>query len=1704
VTGVDGITPTGTLTYSLFTNGTCTSPASTTQEVTLAAGSVPNSSSTGALGAGSYAFQATYNGDANYGASTSSCEPFSVLASSSSTGTIVIDDATGNPPTGNEVTGSAFHDTASVTGVDGIIPTGTLTYSLFTNGTCTSPASTTQDVTLAAGSVSNSSSTGSLGAGSYSFEATYNGDANYKSSTSPCEPLTVLASSSSTGTIVIDNATGNPTTGNEVTGSAFHDTASVTGVDGITPTGTLTYSAFTNGTCSGPAIAIHSVGLLAGVVPPSGTTQPLGAGMYSFQATYKGDANYKSSTSPCEPLTVLASSSSTGTIVIDDATGNPPTGGEVTGSAFHDTATVTGVDGFTPTGTLTYSFFTDGTCTGAASTTQDATLAAGSVPNSSSTGALAPGSYAFQAIYNGDTNYKASTSPCEPFSVVASPSSTDTTVIDNATGKPPTGTEGTGSAFHDTATVVGVTGFTPTGTVTYSFFHNGNCRGTPITTQTVGLNPDGTVPDSNTTGALGADNYAFEANYSGNTDYDISTSACEPFSVGRGVSTTDTQVIDNATGLPPPNPPTEVIGSSFHDTATVTGVTGFTPTGTLTYNFWTNGACSLGPLTTQTVTLRTDGTVPDSASTGPLVAGSYSYQATYRGDANEGASSSSCEPFTVVTSPSSTGTTVIDDTTGNPPTGNEVTGSAFHDMATVTGVDGFAPTGTLTYSFFTDGTCTGAASTTQDVTLATGSVPNSSSTGALAPGGYSFQATYNGDANYLPATSPCEPFTVIPATPTMGTTVAVEPSGLPPTGSEGTGSAFHDAATVTGVTGFTPTGIVTYSFFDNGTCTGSPSTTLAVALIGGAAPNSSSTGALAAGSYSFQATYNGDTNYGTSTSGCELFIVIPATPTTATAVAVEPSGIPPNGTQVTGTPFHDTASVTGVDGFTPTGTLTYSFFTNGTCAGSPSTTQTVDVVGGSVPNSSSTGALAAGSYAFQATYNGDANYLAAASPCEPFTVVASPSSTGTTVVVEPSGLPPTGNEVTGSAFHDTASVTGVDGITPTGTLTYSLFTNGTCTSPASTTQDVTLAAGSVPNSSSTGSLGAGSYAFQATYNGDANYGASTSPCEPFTVVTSLSSTGTTVLVDATGSPPTGDEVTGSAFHDMATVTGVDGIAPRGTVTYSLFPLGDCGGLPSTTEDVTLAGGSVPDSNSTGPLAAGNYSFQATYNGDTNYRSSTSPCEPFSVGKTRSTTATQVIVDATGNPPTGSEATGSSFTDTATVTGVSGFTPIGSVIYDFFDNGTCGGSPVTTLAVSIQAKGVVPNSLSSGPLAAGSYSFEASYGGDANDGTSISVCEPFTVVASTSSAATQVIDDATGQPPTNPPTEVTGSIFHDTATVTGVSGFTPSGTLTYDFFNNGSCSETPANSQDVTLAADGSVPNSTATAPLTPGSYSFEATYHGDQGARPDPNYLPATSACEPFTVLLATPTVATQVVSDATGSPPTGSEVTGSAFHDTATVTGSGGIIPTGTVTYSFFANGLCNGDPATNPQTVSLAADGKVPPSSTTGRLTPGSYSFRADYGGGDNYASTTSACEPFTVNKVSPTVTTAVFDAASNMHWIGTETAGASAFDTATVSTVTGFTPTGTVTYTLFPNGACTGNAANTQTVTVTSGAVPPTSATGPLGAGSFSYHATYSGDANFAASTGACEPFTVGAGPPKPPPAPPPAPPTPVTSAPVPVTG
>jgi hypothetical protein len=82
-------------------------------------------------------------------------------------------------------------------------------------------------------------------------------------------------------------------------------------------------------------------------------------------------------------------------------------------------------------------------------------------------------------------------------------------------------------------------------------------------------------------------------------------------------------------------------------------------------------------------------------------------------------------------------------------------GSTDYDTATLTGATADAG-GHVTYSVYSDPTCTTLVQTAGTVLVFNGHVPDSYLVSFAAPGTYYWQAAYSGDANNAPAVSPCD------------------------------------------------------------------------------------------------------------------------------------------------------------------------------------------------------------------------------------------------------------------------------------------------------------------------------------------------------------------------------------------------------------------------------------------------------------------------------------------------------------------------------------------------------------------------------------------------------------------------------------------------------------------------------------------------------------------------------------------------------------------------------------------------------------------------------------------------------------------------------------------------------------------------------------------------------------------------------------
>jgi uncharacterized repeat protein (TIGR01451 family) len=197
------------------------------------------------------------------------------------------------------------------------------------------------------------------------------------------------------------------------------------------------------------------------------------------------------------------------------------------------------------------------------------------------------------------------------------------------TPSPTTVTLGTNSVtLTDSATLSG--GNSPTGTITFLLFHNGDT--TPVHTEVVNVNGNGTYTTPTgftlpTTGTV-TGTYEWDARYSGDannnafSDFDDSDEQVTVSAASPAISTT-------------PSPSTAMLGATLQDVADLTG--GYHPTGSITFRLYAPGVNpTVGPATyTENVTgVNGNGTYHTTVGFASNATGIWHWVATYNGDSN--------------------------------------------------------------------------------------------------------------------------------------------------------------------------------------------------------------------------------------------------------------------------------------------------------------------------------------------------------------------------------------------------------------------------------------------------------------------------------------------------------------------------------------------------------------------------------------------------------------------------------------------------------------------------------------------------------------------------------------------------------------------------------------------------------------------------------------------------------------------------------------------------------------------------------------------------------------------------------------------------------------------------------------------------------------------------------------------------------------
>jgi hypothetical protein len=646
-----------------------------------------------------------------------------------------------------------------------------------------------------------------------------------------------------------------------------------------------------------------------------------------------------------------------------------------------------------------------------------------------------------------------------------------------------------------------------------------------------------------------------------------------------------------------------------------------------------------------------------------------------------------------------------------------------------------------------------------------------------------------------------------------------------------------------------------------------------------------------------------------------------------------------------------TATVSGKGGVYPTPQGNVDFYDNGSDLG-PATLSNGTA-------SYTTQALTGSSHSFSAKYDGDNNYGTVTAQAGGSNSAAS----ATTLQLTVSPNPP----VAGGSTSLTAAIgyALTNGAAPTGTVNF--YEDGSLLS------SVAVSGGQAVYSS-TGLSGTTQHQFYAVYNGDTNYQSSTSS----TVTTAASgSVATTTTMTVTPNPP----VYANATTLSATVAPASGGGtPTGTVSFY-----EDGALFITE---TLSGG-VASYVGAGFSGSSAHTFYAVYNGDTTYKTSTSPTVN-TAASGGSTTTTALTVSP--NPPVSGSATTLTATITYTLTNTA---PSGTVMF-YEDNAVLG-----TGAVSNGTAMLSSSALSS----ATTHEFYAVYSGDTNYKTSVSPGVA-TSASSATNATTTTLAVSPNPPVTGGTTSLTASIGY---TATGVA---PTGNV--EFYEDG-------NALTVEPVQGGTATLSSGFYTTAGASHSFFAIYLGDS------NFKTSTSAT--VTATSAASSVTTTTALTVSPNPP----VSGKTTTLTAAISQTGSTSsPTGTV--SFYQDSSLLGTTAVSGSSASYSSTAI---SGTT------AHSFDAVYSGDSSFKSSTSAAVTSAASTTTATTTITVSAASASVALGGTDVLTGTIMPSSIVNSTA---PTGTITFSSAQGTLCIATVssnAGSCTATLTTGGTQAISA-------------------------------------------------------------
>lgn len=440
--------------------------------------------------------------------------------------------------------------------------------------------------------------------------------------------------------------------------------------------------------------------------------------------------------------------------------------------------------------------------------------------------------------------------------------------------------------------------------------------------------------------------------------------------------------------------------------------------------------------------------------------------------------------------------------------------------------------------------------------------------------------------------------TIAQAAPTIATQASA---------TAGLGSTISDTAFVSGRAFPASTANVHFDLYgpDDVTCSGTPVFSSDTAISDTQSNVTSATfSPTSIGTYRWVARYDGDANNQAVTGQCndanESVIVTQAAPMIETTASAD--------TRLGAGVLTDTATVSGRIGAVAGSNVTFNLFgpDDATCASGSVFESVVGLpIESDVVTSAPFTPTVPGTYRWIASYDGDANNLAAAGEC---------NDDGESVGVDkaqPSITTDAGDDVgTTGSIADKATITGL--VSPSGsTVDFRLYgpDDATCVNdPAFEALGVALPAADTMVMSPSFTPGiAGTYQWVAIYNGDANNESIAGECGDLEEIVRVLQSTPTITTQA--SP--GVAVGTGTLTDVATVTGRVLPQPGATIDFRLYGPGDttCTAAPvfeSLGVSYSISGGAVRSAPYT-PMVIGTYRWVATYRGDANNSTVSGEC-----------------------------------------------------------------------------------------------------------------------------------------------------------------------------------------------------------------------------------------------------------------------------------------------------------------------------------------------------------------------------------------------------------------------------------------------------------------------------------------------------------------